>query len=257
MGFTYAKAGLGAEFFPEVDPPFFTVKVRSYGDLSLDEKDVIMRDIEAVMLGHDEFESVYTKTGGDDEIGQIQITPVDWQYRRKVKQIIEELKQQTDQYAGVEIEYKFPDAGPPVEHDLVIEMSARIPDQLDGAAKLVRQWADNYPAFTNLSDTSSKEGIDWQIDIRRDDASRFAADATLVGNTVQFVTNGLKIGDYLPMTPLKKLIFWFVIRKRNAILAALINCESKQPQALCRLLILPISFLSINKIRFAVSTDIV
>lgn len=198
VGFTYAKAGLGAEFFPEVDPPFFTVKVRSYGDLSLDEKDTIIRDIEAVMLGHQEFESVYTRTGGDDEIGQIQITPVDWQYRRPVKTIIEELKQQTDGYAGVEIEYKFPDAGPPVEHDLVIEMSARIPDQLDESAKQVRQWADSYPAFTNLSDTSSKEGIDWQIDIRRDDASRFAADATLVGNTVQFVTNGLKIGDYLP-----------------------------------------------------------
>ena len=198
VGFTYAKAGLGAEFFPEVDPPFFTVKVRSYGDLSLDEKDIIIRDIEAVMLGHQEFESVYTRTGGDDEIGQIQITPVDWQYRRPVKTIIEELKQKTDGYAGVEIEYKFPDAGPPVEHDLVIEMSARIPDQLDESAKQVRQWADSYPAFTNLSDTSSKEGIDWQIDIRRDDASRFAADATLVGNTVQFVTNGLKIGDYLP-----------------------------------------------------------
>lgn len=198
VGFTYAKAGLGAEFFPEVDPPFFTVKVRSYGDLSLDEKDVIMRDIESVMLGHDEFESVYTRTGGDDEIGQIQITPIDWQYRRQVKAIIEELKEQTDNYAGVEIEYKFPDAGPPVAHDLVIEMSARIPDNLDSAAKMVRHWADNYPAFTNLSDTSSKEGIDWQIDIRRDDASRFAADATLVGNTVQFVTNGLKIGDYLP-----------------------------------------------------------
>ncbi|EEX34786.1 MULTISPECIES: efflux RND transporter permease subunit [Vibrio] len=198
VGLTYAKAGLGAEFFPEVDPPFFTVKVRSYGDLSINEKDVIMRDIESVMLGHDEFESVYTKTGGDDEIGQIQITPVDWQYRRKVKTIIDELKQTTDQYAGVEIEYKFPDAGPPVEHDLVIEMSTRIPGELDRAAKMVRHWADAYPAFTNISDTSSKEGIDWQIDIRRDDASRFLADATLVGNTVQFVTNGLKLGDYLP-----------------------------------------------------------
>lgn len=198
VGFTYAKAGLGAEFFPEVDPPFFTVKVRSYGDLSINEKDVIMRDIESVMLGHDEFESVYTKTGGDDEIGQIQITPVDWQYRRKVKTIIDELKQTTDQYAGVEIEYKFPDAGPPVEHDLVIEMSTRTPGELDRAAKMVRHWADSSPAFTNISDTSSKEGIDWQIDIRRDDASRFLADATLVGNTVQFVTNGLKLGDYLP-----------------------------------------------------------
>ena len=198
VGWAYAKSGLGAEFFPEVDPPFFTVKVRSHGDLSLDEKDVIMRDIESVMLGHQEFESVYTKTGGDDELGQIQITPVDWQYRRKIKTIIEELKRSTDQYAGVEIEYKFPDAGPPVEHDLVIELSSQIHDQLDVGANLVRQWADGYPGFTNISDTSSKGGIDWQIDIRRDDASRFLADATLVGNTVQFVTNGLKLGDYLP-----------------------------------------------------------
>ncbi|MDE1209940.1 efflux RND transporter permease subunit [Vibrio aestuarianus] len=198
IGFTYAKAGLGAEFFPEVDPPYFNVKVRSYGDLSIQEKDVIMQEIEQVMLGHEEFESVYTRTGGEDEIGQIQITPVDWQYRRSVKAIIEDLKAVTNQFAGVEIEYKFPDAGPPVENDLVIEMSARTPENLEVAAKIVRQWADNNPALTNISDTSSKAGIDWRIDIRRDDASRFSADATLVGNTVQFVTNGLKIGDYLP-----------------------------------------------------------
>ncbi|PLX65350.1 MAG: MFS transporter, partial [Vibrio alginolyticus] len=203
VGFPYNKAGLGAEFFPEVDPAFFTVKVRSYGDLSIHEKDVVMREIEKVMLGHDEFESVYTRTGSSDngdEIGQIQITPVDWQYRRKVKTIIEELKETTDRFYGVELEYKFPDAGPPVEHDLVIEVSSRnlSVSALDEAAKKVRHWADGNPALTNLSDTTNKEGIDWQIDIQRDDASRFAADATLVGNTVQFVTNGLKIGDYLP-----------------------------------------------------------
>ncbi|WP_261882052.1 efflux RND transporter permease subunit [Vibrio pelagius] len=198
VGFSYAKAGLGAEFFPEVDPPFFNVKVRSHGDLSIQEKDVIMRDIEQMMLGHEEFDSVYTRTGGDDQIGLISITPVDWQYRRSVKAIIEELKVQTDQYPGVEIELKFPDAGPPVENDLVIELSAKTPQQLNQAAKMVRSWADASPALTNISDTSSKDGIDWKVDIRRDDAARFSADATLVGNTVQFVTNGLKIGDYLP-----------------------------------------------------------
>ncbi|MGI9876228.1 efflux RND transporter permease subunit [Vibrio chagasii] len=198
VGFTYAKAGLGAEFFPEVDPPFFNVKVRSHGDLSIQEKDDIMRDIEQVMLNHEEFDTVYTRTGGDDQIGLISITPVDWQYRRSVKAIIEELKQQADQYAGVEIEYKFPDAGPPVENDLVIELSAKTPEQLNQAAKIVRSWADGNQTLTNISDTASKDGIDWKVDIRRDDAARFAADATLVGNTVQFVTNGLKIGDYLP-----------------------------------------------------------
>ncbi|MEZ9578903.1 MULTISPECIES: efflux RND transporter permease subunit [unclassified Vibrio] len=198
VGFTYSKAGLGAEFFPEVDPPFFNVKVRSHGDLSIQEKDDIMRDIELMMLNHDELDTVYTRTGGDDQIGLISITPVDWQYRRSVKAIIDELKVQTDQYAGVEIEYKFPDAGPPVENDLVIELSARTPEQLNQAAKIVRGWADGNQALTNISDTASKDGIDWKVDIRRDDAARFAADATLVGNTVQFVTNGLKIGDYLP-----------------------------------------------------------
>ncbi|MFA0521018.1 hypothetical protein AB4501_29100, partial [Vibrio sp. 10N.222.55.E8] len=85
VGVIYSKAGLGAEFFPEVDPPFFNVKVRSHGDLSIQEKDNIMQDIEQVMLNHDEFESVYTRTGGDDQIGLISITPVDWQYRRSVK----------------------------------------------------------------------------------------------------------------------------------------------------------------------------
>ncbi|TKE95643.1 efflux RND transporter permease subunit [Vibrio kanaloae] len=198
VGFTYSKAGLGAEFFPEVDPPFFNVKVRSHGDLSIQEKDDIMRDIEQMMLNNDEFDTVYTRTGGDDQIGLISITPVDWQYRRSVKAIIEELKLQTESYPGVEIEFKFPDAGPPVENDLVIELAAKTPEQLNQAAKIVRHWADGNQALTNVSDTASKDGIDWKVDIRRDDAARFAADATLVGNTVQFVTNGLKIGDYLP-----------------------------------------------------------
>ncbi|MDG3087182.1 efflux RND transporter permease subunit [Vibrio hannami] len=198
VGFAYVKAGLGMEFFPEVDPPSFTIKVRSYGDLSINEKDNIMRDIESVVLGGDEFESVYTRTGGDDTIGQIQVTPVDWQYRRSVKEIIEELQGKLDGFAGVEIEFKKPEAGPPIDHDMIIELSSRDASKLDDAAKYVRHWADSYPAFTNLSDNSSKPGIDWQIDIKRDDAGRFGADATLVGNTVQFVTNGLKIGDYLP-----------------------------------------------------------
>ncbi|MGY2575251.1 efflux RND transporter permease subunit [Vibrio sp. C8] len=198
IGFAYVKAGNGVEFFPEVDPPYFNVKVRSYGDLSINEKDTIMREIEQVMLGHDEFESVYTRTGGDDVIGQIQVKPVEWQYRRKVMAIIDELKQTTDKFSGVEIEYKFPDAGPPVDHDVVMELSGNNAQDLELAAKTVRHWADSNTAFTNISDSSSKPGIDWRIDIRRDDASRFAADATLVGNTVQFVTNGLKIGDYLP-----------------------------------------------------------
>lgn len=71
-----------------------------------------MSDIEQVMLGHDEFESVYTRTGGDDEIGVVQITPVDWQYRRSVKAIIEELEQVTDTFPGLKSNTNFQTQGP-------------------------------------------------------------------------------------------------------------------------------------------------
>ncbi|MCZ8498155.1 hypothetical protein O9929_08060 [Vibrio lentus] len=67
-----------------------------------------------MMLNHDEFDTVYTRTGGDDRIGLISITPVDCiVVVLKTSLMIQRYK--TDQYAGVEIEYKkFPDAGPPV-----------------------------------------------------------------------------------------------------------------------------------------------
>lgn len=196
--FAYGKSGLGSEFFPDVDPPFFNIKVRSHGDLSIFEKDALMKEVELRVMGMDEIESVYTKTGGQDEIGIIQMKPVDWQQRRKVKEIIEELRDKTADLAGLELEFKKPDAGPPSDHDLSIEVSAADNSLIAPAAKQIRALLEQDPAFTNYSDTLTKPGIDWAIDIDREDAARFGADALLVGNTVQFVTNGLKIGDYLP-----------------------------------------------------------
>ncbi|MFD2179933.1 efflux RND transporter permease subunit [Veronia pacifica] len=196
--FAYQQSGLGTEFFPDVDPEVFNVKVRSDGDLSIYEKHNLMKEVEQRVLGMDEIQTVYTKTGGRDQIGVIQMKPVDWQYRRKVKEIIEELREKTSDLAGVQLEFKSPDAGPPSENDLNIQFSAKSKDDLEEAVRVVKLWIENNPAFINVSDTADKAGIDWSIDIDRADAARFGASASLVGNTVQFVTNGLKIGDYLP-----------------------------------------------------------
>ncbi|OZS42744.1 efflux RND transporter permease subunit [Photobacterium sanguinicancri] len=198
IGYSYSVAGLGAVFFPEVDPPHFSLKARSHGDLSIYEKDALMKSIEARVMDTEGISSIYTKTGGDDEIGRIQFNPLDWQYRPPITEIIANLRDKTKDLAGVELEFKFPEAGPPNEHDLIIEITARNNDEMTPAVTAVRHWLETQPAFTNISDTGNKPGIDWEIKINRDDAARFGADATLVGNTVQFVTNGLKIGEYLP-----------------------------------------------------------
>lgn len=198
VGFAYDRAGLGVVFFPEVDPPHFTIKARSYGDLSIYEKDQLMQQVEARVLGTEGISSVYTRTGGDDQIGHIQINPLDWQYRPPVKDIIAELREKTADLAGIELEFTFPEAGPPSEHDLLIEVSGTDSEEMSDAVQQLRRWMESQAAFTNISDSDNKPGIDWEINIARDDAARFGGDATLVGNTVQFVTNGLKIGDYLP-----------------------------------------------------------
>ncbi len=196
--FTYSKAGLGVVFFPDVDPAFFTLNARSHGDLSIHEQDTLMRDIEERVIGTDGIDSLYTRIGGDDKIGSIQFNPLDWQFRRPIKEIIAELREKTANIAGIELEFKFPEAGPPSENDVMIEISSREPALMPEALKTLRQWMESHPAFTNINDTGNKPGIDWEVNIKRDDAARFGADATLVGNTIQFVTNGLKIGDYLP-----------------------------------------------------------
>ncbi len=196
--YSYGKAGLGVEFFPDVDPVSFNIKVRSHGDLSIHEKDALMRQVEERVLGMDEVKSIYTRTGGDDQIGQIQFNPVDWQYRRKVKEIIADIRENTADLAGLELEFKFPEAGPPSENDLEIELTSSDYDALNQAVHQVRDWLETHEAFTNINDSSPKGGIDWAIEIDRADAARYGADATLLGNTVQFVTNGLSIGEYLP-----------------------------------------------------------
>lgn len=198
VGVAYSKAGLGVVFFPEVDPPHFTIKARSHGDLSIYEKDTLMSQIEQRIIGTEGIKSIYTRTGGSNEIGQIQLNPMDWQYRRPIKDIIAEMREKTADIAGIELEFKFPQAGPPSAHDVVIEVSGNNTEDMNDAVRQVRYWLESHQAFTNISDSADKEGIDWEININRDDAARFGGDATLVGNTVQFVTNGLKIGDFLP-----------------------------------------------------------
>ncbi|MBV1841015.1 MULTISPECIES: efflux RND transporter permease subunit [Photobacterium] len=198
VGVAYAKAGLGVVFFPDVDPPFFTIKARSHGDLSIYEKDALMKQIEQRIINTEGVSSIYTRTGGQDQIGRIQVNPLDWQERPPIKDIIATMRENTEDLAGIELEFKYPQAGPPSEHDLVIEVSGRDADSMAAAVLQVRNWMESQEAFTNISDSSDKNGIDWEIKVNRDDAARFGGDATLVGNTVRFVTNGLKIGEYLP-----------------------------------------------------------
>ena len=194
----YGASGLGVSFFPDVEPRSATMVVRSHGDLSVKEKDVIMRSIEERVLPLKDIETLYTRTGGNNQVGTFKVNFLDWQLRRPADDIVANIHQLTDDLAGVEIEVRKNENGPQSGKDLKLELSSRFPGELDKSVGLIRKALKDSGKFTDIEDTGSKPGIEWQLIINRNKAATYGADAALVGSSVQMVTNGLKLGEYRP-----------------------------------------------------------
>ncbi|MBE0362878.1 hypothetical protein PULV_a0468 [Pseudoalteromonas ulvae UL12] len=194
----YGQSKLGIEYFPDVEPNGVNIKVRSFGDLSIYEKNTIMEDVESRILTVDGIKTLYSLTGGKDLVGTLRLNLKDWDQRAPADDIIAEAMSLTSDIAGVEIELRKDENGPGGGKDLSIELSSKFPDILEQEARRIRFAIESDGAFTNVDDTGSKPGIEWQLKINRADAARFGADAAMLGANVQMITNGLKLGEYRP-----------------------------------------------------------
>ena len=196
--------GRGVEFFPDVEPPFATIDIRARGDLSTDEKDRLVRQVETYVLGLDEVESVYAKVGGneqgaaEDHIGTITLNFIDWDERRPADEILTDIRESVSGLVGINIQSQKPREGPQRGKPIVIELSSKRPELLADSAARIRAALETIEGTINVDDSRPLPGIEWQIDVDRAEAARFGADITLVGNMIQLVTNGIKIGEYRP-----------------------------------------------------------
>lgn len=199
----FVAFGRGVEYFPDVEQPFGMVDIRARGDLSTDERDYLVQQVEARVLGMPEIEFLYAKVGtGDrgaaDQIGSLTLNYIDWNQRRPADEILAEIRERTSDLAGIRIETRKPDSGPPQGKPIRIEFASRFPDTLNRSVEEVRALMERHPAIVNIEDSRPLPGIEWQIKVDRAEAARFGADVSLVGAMVQLVTNGIKIGEYRP-----------------------------------------------------------
>lgn len=200
LGFVslYMKLGHGVEFFPDVEPKTLTMKVRSNGDHSIFEQDEIVRKVEEQVLAIDGIETVYTSVGGRSQIGFFRIDLKEWDERENYQFIRNEIVKRVSKIPGIEFEVKKVNGGPGSAADVVIQMTSKNPDSLLIATEMVRSAINELDDGMNVSDTRPTPGLQWEIKVDRAMAARFGADVSLLGNSVQFVTNGLKIGEYRP-----------------------------------------------------------
>lgn len=199
LSFTgYAMSGLGVEFFPHVDSTGVNITIRSTGDMSIYEKDDIVKEVESHLIEMPEIDTLYARTGGRDQLGYLRLNLVDWHDRPHSDEVIKEVQTRLKDLPGLDIEISPDDNNPGGGKDVQIQISSRFPELLSEAAAKIRNALDNNDMLTSVGDTAPKPGIEWQLKVDRGNAARFGADASLVGSTVQFVTNGLKIGEYRP-----------------------------------------------------------
>ncbi len=201
----YAEFGKGIEFFPEVEPDIAKLQVRARGNLSVDEKDAILRTVEQRILGMDELETVYVRTGtpargeeAEDIIGTITLEFVDWEQRRRADAILAEIGDRTADLAGVFVDPREEKAGPPIGKPVQLELASRFPELLVPSVETVLAGLDRIDGLINIEDSRPLPGIDWQLRIDRAQAAKYGVDVRLLGQSVKLATTGLKAGEYRP-----------------------------------------------------------
>ncbi len=223
----YGEHNLGVEFFADVEPERAIIYIQGRGNLSVEEKDAMVRAAEDVVLGTPGIQSTFAyagkgglnqNTGGAmgprDQIGQIQIEMEVWENRpytiepiklfglipfeRKIvdptysgKVVVETLERELAKVPGLYFEVLEIAGGPAPHKPVHLRLKGEDLDALTEATALASEQFHKTAGLTDIQDTRPRPGIDWQLDVDVKAAGRYGTNVATVGGMVQLVTTGL------------------------------------------------------------------
>jgi multidrug efflux pump len=202
----YGKYGAGSVFFSDSDPQYAQVMVKSRGNLSVDEANALVLEVENQVLQVGDIKSInsYAQPPGSntrdlDRIGSIFVEMHDQGERSRSSELaLEEIRDRTKGLAGISVEVQKMEQGPPVGKKVSIQFSSKYRDLLEPAVTRVREYMDSRSDLRDISDSRSLPGIEWELNVDRAQAALYGADVAQVGIGVQLLTNGIKVGEYRP-----------------------------------------------------------
>lgn len=206
----YGKYGIGTIFFSDADPQFITVSVLGRGNFSASEVNDLVQEVEREILDIPGIRFANTQTmlpgdkgtdisGSSDRIGSIfvELYP---ESQRTVKgnDIMREVRERTAPLAGIRVEVRPLEKGPPVGKPIQIELTSRDRALLEPAMARIRAYLETRPELIEIDDTAALPSVEWRVAVDRERAAIFGADVSSAGLAVQLVTNGVKVGEYRP-----------------------------------------------------------
>ncbi|QIE54538.1 efflux RND transporter permease subunit [Pikeienuella piscinae] len=206
---TFQSHNLGVDFFVKTEPERAIVHVRARGNLSIAEKDRLVRRVENEVIGIDGVESVFAfagvggleQKGGDspsDAIGQVQVELKPWDERRDGDEIIADVERRISRIPGVIAELAVQKDGPQQGKPVQLRLMTSNWDALMTTAAAARAGFESVEGLVNIDDTRPLPGIDWSIKVDREMAGRFGADIATIGTLVQLVTRGALLDTIRP-----------------------------------------------------------
>lgn len=244
--FTYfGENNKGTEFFVKTEPERAIVYVRARGNMSLIEKDQMVKLVEEKISQVEGVESIFAfagkgglnqnTNGGQapiDAIGQVQIELAPWDERTKGAGILEEINQRLKSIPGIRAEVTEQSMGPATGKPLALRISGQDWQDLLNSADMVREKFDKTIGLTQVEDTRPLPGIDWQIDVDVQKAGRYGADVVQVGAMVQLVTRGLLLGNMRVDSSDDEIDIRVRVPQKDRLLSTIDTLRVRTPDAL-------------------------
>lgn len=212
FSFGATASNMRTEFFLDAEPEQLYVFVRARGNLSPAEQYELALEAETRLQGIEGIKGYYTVAGtppGRSPFDGVGAAPADTVARIFVEfepfgqrpngRLIErEIRAAMVGIPGVIIEVRPFQQGPPVGKDIQVELRSDDATALEAATRLVRGFIDQMDGTTDIDDTLPLPGVEWRLDVDREEAGRYGADVTQLGAAVQLVTTGTLVGRYRP-----------------------------------------------------------
>ena len=203
----YWNFGNGIEFMPDSEPERGAVYVHARGNLSVEDKDRLTREVEQRIFNFPEFKTVYARSaegaryrdgGSADIVGAVQFEYKHWESRRQSTEVVADMRERLGDIPGVKIEIWEERMGPPTGRQFHLNLMAKDFDVLERHVAIVRAELDRLGGFIDIEDTLPLPSIEWELEVDRAQAAKFGVDIGAIGDMVQLVTEGLKLSDYRP-----------------------------------------------------------
>ena len=212
----YRENNLGVSFFVDTEPEAVTFFVRARGNLGLEEKDALVKQVEKIVIGTEGVANVFSfagaaglnsdrglggESGPNDTVGQILIEFMPWEERQEIggivtdtNNILEQIDARTSDIPGIYIDFQEVANGPSGGKPVHLRLLGDNWNELLDAAGTVRRKFDSTEGLVLVDDTRPLPGIDWKIEVDVERAGRYGTDVATVGGLVQLVTRGISVG---------------------------------------------------------------